>query len=87
MATIQVTISLPEDVYQRAERFSRLINRDLASVLADTVGSSLPPLSNQVEALPAIAELSDQAVLGLVGSTLSAQQDQRLSDFGKAVGC
>ncbi|MEL6556231.1 MAG: hypothetical protein AAFQ63_22655 [Cyanobacteria bacterium J06621_11] len=81
MASVQVTISLPEDVYQRAERFSRLINRDLASVLADTVGSSLPPLSDQVEALPAITELSDQAVLTLASSTLSTQQDQRLSEL------
>ena len=81
MASVQVTISLPEDVYQRAERFSRLINRDLASVLADTVGSSLPPLSDQVETLPAIAELSDQAVLTLASSTLSTQQDQRLSEL------
>ena len=81
MASIQVTISLPEDVYQRAERFSRLINRDLASVLADTVGSSLPPLNDQVEALPAIAELSDRAVLDLASSTLPAQQDQRLSEL------
>ena len=70
MATIQVTISLPEEVYQRAQRFSRLINRDLASVLADTVGASLPPLSDQIEALPAITELSNQDVLDLTGSTL-----------------
>ncbi len=81
MASIQVTISLPEEVYQRAQRFSRLINRDLASVLADTVGSSLPPLSDQVETLPAIAELSDQAILDLAESMLSTQQDQRLSEL------
>lgn len=56
----------------------------MASVLADTVGSSLPLLSDQVEALPTIAELSDQAVLGLASSTsstLPAQQDQRLSEL------
>lgn len=81
MASIQVTISLPEDVYQRAQRFSRLINRDLASVLADTVGSSLPPLSDQVETLPAISDLSDRAVLDLAESMLPAQQDQRLSEL------
>lgn len=81
MAPIQVTISLPEDVYQRAQRFSRLVNRDLASVLADTVGSSLPPISDQIETLPAIAELSDQAVLDLARSTLSPQQDKRLSEL------
>lgn len=81
MASIQVTISLPEDVYQRAQRFSRLINRDLASVLAETVGSSLPPMSERVESLPAIAELSDRAVLDIADSMLPTQQDQRLSEL------
>lgn len=81
MATIQVTINLPEEIYQRAERFSRLINRDLASVLADTVGSSLPPLSNEVETLPSIAEMSDSAVLDLANSMLSERQDKKLSEL------
>jgi len=29
----QITITLPDDVYQKAEHFARLANRDLASVL------------------------------------------------------
>jgi predicted transcriptional regulator len=33
----QVTITLPDEIYQRAELFARLANRDVASVLADTI--------------------------------------------------
>jgi hypothetical protein len=44
--TIAVTIHLPDDLYQRAERFARLSNRDLASVITDTVQSLLPPMGN-----------------------------------------
>ena len=79
--TIQVTIDLPEEIYQRAERFARLINRDLSSVLADTVGSSLPPLSDEIELLPPVAEMSDHAILNLANSTLPKIQDRRLSEL------
>lgn len=79
MTTIQVTIDLPKEIYQRAERFARLINRDLSSVLADTVVSSLPPLSDQTDILPSVMEMSDRAVLDLANSTLPTTQDQRLS--------
>jgi hypothetical protein len=81
MTTIPVTINLPEEIYQRAERFSRLINRDLSSVLADTVVSSLPPFSDETDALPSVAEMSDRAVLELANSTLSAAQDRRLGEL------
>ncbi len=70
MSTIQVTIDLPEETYQRAERFARLINRDLSSVLSETVVSSLPPLSEEIDALPSVSEMSDYAVLDLANSAL-----------------
>ncbi len=81
MSTIPVTINLPEEIYQRAERFARLINRDVSSVLADTVVSSLPPLSDQIDALPSVVEMSDRAVLELANSTLPEKQDWRLSEL------
>ncbi|MEL7356832.1 MAG: hypothetical protein AAFN40_09760 [Cyanobacteria bacterium J06560_6] len=80
MTTIQVTIDLPEETYERAERFARLINRDLSSVLADTVVSSLPPLSHETDVLP-VADMPDHAVLHLANSTLPAAQDKRLSEL------
>ena len=81
MTTIQVTIDLPEEAYQRAKRFARLINRDLSSIVADTVVSSLPPLSNEVDALPSVANMSDSAVLDLANSALPTTQDRRLSEL------
>ncbi len=79
--TIPVTLNLPDEIYQRAERFARLANRDLASILTDTVVSSLPPLSDQIDALPSIEELSDRAILDLAHSRLSEAQDLRLSEL------
>jgi hypothetical protein len=79
--TIPITLNLPDEIYQRADRFARLTNRDLASILTDTVASSLPPLSDHIDTLPPLAELSDQAILDLANSSLSAEQDAQLSDL------
>jgi predicted transcriptional regulator len=38
----QITITLTDDVYQKADRFARLANRDIASILADIIQSSIP---------------------------------------------
>jgi hypothetical protein len=79
--TVPVTLNLPDEIYQRAQRFARLANRDLASILTDTVISSLPPLSDQIDSLPPIAELSDRAILDLANSRLSEPQDLRLPEL------
>jgi hypothetical protein len=79
--TVPVTLNLPDKIYQRAERFVHLANRDLASILTDTVVSSLPPLNDQIDNLPSIEELSDRAILDLANSRLSETQDLRLSEL------
>jgi hypothetical protein len=79
--TVPVTLNLPDEIYQRAERFARLANRDLASILTDTVVSSLPPLSDQIDSLPSVEDLSDRAILDLANSRLSEAQDLRLSEL------
>jgi hypothetical protein len=56
---IPVTINLPDDVYRRAERFAHLANRDLSSVLADTLTRSLPPISAEIDTLPPISNLKN----------------------------
>ncbi len=79
--TVPVTLNLPDEIYQRAERFARLANRDLVSILTDTVVSSLPPLSDQIDSLQSIEDLSDRAILDLANSRLSETQDLRLSEL------
>lgn len=77
----QITIALPEDVYRRAERFARLANRDLASVLADTIKLSLPAISSQVETLKPISALSDEQVMALTELQMELDQDEYLSNL------
>lgn len=78
---IPITINLPDEIYRRAERFAHLANRDLPSILADTLTHSFPPISAQSNALPAISDLSDQQVMELTQLEMEPAQDRRLSEL------
>jgi hypothetical protein len=80
MAT-EVTITLPDDVYRRAERFARLANRDLNSVIADTVGASLASINPHIDQLPTIDSLNDVEILALSRLEMEPNQDARLSEL------
>ena len=75
----QITITLPDDFYQRAERFARFANRDLASVLSDTIQLSIPSISPEAEALQPISDLPDVEILALTELQMEPDQDRRLS--------
>ena len=79
MAT-RVTLSLPDDLYRRAEGVARLTSRDVADVLADAIALSLPAFSDH----PARArpeDLTDEDILKLVDDQLEPSQDRRLSEL------
>jgi len=75
----KVTITLPDEVYQRAERFARLANRDVASILADSIQLSIPPVRANVTDLEPVSALSDAQVLALTELQMEPDQDARLS--------
>lgn len=77
----QITITIPDDVYQRAERFARLANRDVASILSDTIQLSIPPVSADVTDLESVSILSDEQVLLLTQLQMEPDQDNRLSEL------
>ncbi|MDZ8053947.1 MAG: hypothetical protein RMX68_015010 [Aulosira sp. ZfuVER01] len=77
----KITITLPDEIYQRAERFARLANRDIASILADTLQLSIPPVSVEVNNLEPISVLSDEQVLALTELQMEPEQDARLSEL------
>lgn len=77
----QITITLPDEVFQRAERFARLANRDVASVLADTIQLSISPVRADIVELEPISALSDEQVLLLTELQMEPAQDARLSEL------
>ena len=76
--SIRVTVTLPDDVYQRAECLAQLTSRNVADVLVDTIALSLPPLSPQAGKVKPVTELSDEEVLVLAELQMHPDQDRRL---------
>ena len=77
----QVTVTLPDDTYRRAEYLARMTGRTIADVLADTIYHSLNPLGVQRTAIEPVAELSDTEVLALADSQMDPTQDRRFRDL------
>lgn len=77
----QITITLPNDIYEQAERFARLANRDVESVLTDAIYASIPFVRAESAGLSAIANLSDTEVLVLTKLQMEPAEDSRLSEL------
>jgi hypothetical protein len=75
----QVIVTLPDEVYQRAERLAQLTGRNVADVLADTNVLSLPPLNPPAKMHKPITDLSDEDVLTLAELQMHPDQDRKLS--------
>jgi predicted DNA-binding protein len=77
----QVTVTLPDDTYRRAEYLARLTGRDIADVLAETLDLSLQPLGVQHAADQPVAELSDADVLAIADSEMDPAQEGRFREL------
>ena len=75
----QVTVTLSDEGYRRAERLAQITGRDVADVLADTIDLSLSPLSPSSEEVKPVSTLSDGEVLALAELQMDPAQDRRLS--------
>ncbi|MBI1930452.1 hypothetical protein HYR99_40165 [Candidatus Poribacteria bacterium] len=75
----QVTVTLSEAVYHRAELLAQLTDRDVVDVLEDTIELSLSPLNPHAKAFKPISALSDEEVLNLTELQMDETQDRRLS--------
>jgi hypothetical protein len=79
--TVQITLTLPAEVLERAELLARKAGRPVGDLLAETIELSLRPLGsvNGEQVLP--ADWTDAEVVAAADAELPAQQDQRLSDM------
>ena len=77
----QVTVTLPEDVLQRAEMMARLTGRPLADVIAGAIELSFRPLGTAAGSARPISAWSDEEVLAAAETGMTEQEDQRLSEL------
>lgn len=75
----QITVTLSDAAYQRAQRLANLTARDVADVLAEAIEVTLTPLATPADDDRPVTELPDAAVLALADLRLPATLDGRLS--------
>ena len=74
----EITVTLPDDVWQQAEMLAQRAGRPVADVLAETIELSLRPLG-RAPAAQDITACSDDEVVALAGAELDPPDDERLS--------
>jgi hypothetical protein len=79
LMSIPVTVNLSNEVYQRAKRFVLIANRDLSSVIADTVANSFPLTGVDSDLIFPVADLTDEQVMALTQLEMEPLQGAKLS--------
>lgn len=80
MAT-QITISLPDDLYQGVSSFAQLLGKDIRDVLTETIALSLSPIATQTKIRTPVTALGDREVLALAELQMQPQDDPRLGEL------
>jgi hypothetical protein len=80
MAT-QITISLPDDLYQGVSSFAQLLGKDVRDVLTETIALSLSPIATQTKVRIPVTTLSDRDLLALAEVQMQPQDDPRLGEL------
>jgi len=77
----RITVSLPGDVVERAERLAQRSGRPVEDVLAETIELSLRPLGAPSNGDRPITDWSDDELLAGVEAALSSAEDTRLGEL------
>ena len=82
----QITLNLPDEVYQKAEYFAKLTNRNIADILTQAIALSLSPIFSHLATAKnlensSIASLSDAKIIALTELQMEPEEYQRLSEL------
>ncbi|MGM3306752.1 hypothetical protein ACSQ6I_12400 [Anabaena sp. WFMT] len=89
--TVPITINLPENLVESAQRLGEATARDLSDVLVDPLEIVLPTFNNlsEISINSRISNLSDADVLDIANLKMEAVQNNRLGELqakGKNTG-
>ncbi len=76
----QITLDIPEEVVERAERIARLSHRNIGDVLTTALAVALPPMPLPEDAAD-IRRLPDDDLLKLCRLEMAEEDDRRLSEL------
>jgi hypothetical protein len=77
----QITVTLPEDVLQRAEMLAERMGQPVADLLADTIEVALRPLGGENNDNASMQTWSDDQVIAMADEELPSDEDRRLSEL------
>lgn len=75
----QVTLTLPNELYENARRWATMTRRELAEILADALAVVLTPVYITPGLEKPVSSLSDEEVLALCKAQMNPTQGRRLS--------
>ncbi len=78
---VEVTLSIPENVFQHAARLSNATQLHVSNILTEALAFTLPTMDGALSAVEPVRQLDDEEVLALSESQMPAAHDQRLSDL------
>jgi hypothetical protein len=77
----QVTLTLSEELYERAKRWAAITRRDLPETLTDALAIALTPVHTAPTLERPVSSLPDKEVLALSKAQMRPAQGQRLSEL------
>lgn len=79
--SIQLTVTLPDKIHQRAQYLAELTGRSLEEILGAMLELSLSPFVPQIDLDQPVTALSDIDIIALTGLQMQPEQDRRLSQL------
>jgi len=77
----QVTLMIPDKLYEQAQHWAMLTQRDLTETLTDALTLVLTPLQVKPQREIPVTELADSAVLALTQIQMKVTQGERLTEL------
>ena len=77
----QITLTLPDETYDRAVHLAHLTKRNVADVLAEALDISLQPFGTDLAYDKVVTEVSDAELLAVADSQMELEQDRRFSEL------
>jgi len=78
---IEVTLSIPENVFQHATRLSKATQLNVSNILTEALAFTLPTLDIALAADEPVSQLDDEKVIALAESQMPPEHDERLSEL------
>lgn len=81
MTQMQVTLTLPDELYRSAQRWAVFTRRDLEETLTNALAIALTPVYTEPRLEQPVAALSDRKLLETARVRLAQEQGERLEEL------